>query len=185
MANKTPKEENLTPFNKMDSDRAVEIRRKGGKASQKVLKKKRDLREKIQLAIDILTEQQLKNKSLSREQRELIESTDVIIYDLITIAVNPKVKTEARLKAKDMILDRLYGKPKQEIKATNTNINSDINLEDFSDDALKKLSEMSNEEISTVLNSLDSKAPKPKPKAKKKIKKKTKAKTTKPRKVKA
>lgn len=149
MANPNPNQSNLRKFKKNDRE-TCEKASKGGKASQAKIKKKKELHEQLQLAIDILTKQQLKKKGLSEEQREIIEATDVIIYDLITIAANPKERSETRLRAKDMLLDRIYGKPKQEIESTNLNKNIDIDMTDMSDEQLKRIADMSPEQLTNL-----------------------------------
>jgi hypothetical protein len=106
------------PINKRPTSEARKISRKGGIKSGEVRREKKKLREQLEIAIDILTRQQLKKGKLTKEQIELIKATDINIYDLITIANNPKVKPETRLRAKETIFDRLYGKPKQEIEGS-------------------------------------------------------------------
>ena len=109
--------DNLKPTNTRTKEEARELGKLGGIKSGEVRKAKKTLKEQLEIGIAIMTEKVLKNKDLSPEQKQILEQSNILIYDVLNLAMNPKVKHETKLRAIDMVMDRMHGKPKQEIDA--------------------------------------------------------------------
>lgn len=60
-------DENLIPLNRRTTDEAREIRRQGGKASGEARRRKKELRDTLQMLIDYDASQAVTNKERSRE----------------------------------------------------------------------------------------------------------------------
>lgn len=114
MANKNPKIYKATQFR--TGNEQVKNAKKAGIKSGEVRRAKKELKEQLQIAIDIYTKKLLNDPNITEEQKEILKSgSDILVLELIQTALNKKVKHETRLKANDMIMDRMYGKPKQTI----------------------------------------------------------------------
>lgn len=129
-------DENLVSLATRSKRERSEIGKLGAKATNEIKKAKKTLKEQLEIGIAIMTEKVLKNKDLTLEQKQILEQSNILIYDVLNLAINPKVKHETKLRAIDMILDRMHGKPKQEIESKNeTNIKvSSKDVLDFAKD---------------------------------------------------
>ena len=109
---------NLKPIR--SEEEARELGRRGGVASGQARRENRDLKKKLELASDILTDK-LKRAALKRGDKELakeIEEVGVIVFTLMDIATSNKIKAETRLKALSEVMDRTDGKPIQRNELT-------------------------------------------------------------------
>ncbi len=129
--------ENLKPTNRRSKEEARQLGKLGGIKSGEVRKAKKTLKEQLLFAIEIYTKKKLNDPNITEEQKNILTESNVLVLDLLNTALNSKVKHETRLKANDMVMDRIYGKAKQEIEATNINFNSD--LENLSTEKLEQI----------------------------------------------
>jgi hypothetical protein len=111
-------EKDLIPQNLRTKEEQKKIASMGGHASVKVRRAKKELKERIVLALQFLTDQQAKMAD-SPEQKKIIKDVG---YD--TFVVLKELK-KGNLQAVDRFWDRLYGKPEATNKIEgNISINS-------------------------------------------------------------
>jgi len=111
---------NLIPANKRSKEEAKRLGIAGGIASGKVRKEKKDLKDRLKLAIDLLTKN-LKKEALKAGEKDLakdIEQMGGDVFSLLKMATTA-TKEEVRLKALDSIIDRTHGKAIQTIENKN------------------------------------------------------------------
>jgi len=111
--------ENLVSLATRTKRERSKIGKLGAKATNEIKKYKKTLKEQLEIGIDIMTKKGLKNKDLTPEQKQVLEQSNILIYGMLNMAINPKVKHETKLRAIDMVMDRLHGKAKQEIISKN------------------------------------------------------------------
>lgn len=101
-------QKDLIPQNKRTKEEQKRIAVMGGKASVKARRLKRDLKERLTLALETI-EKEAANKKLVRELMGEDEATnlDVIVAKLVANAKKGDIQSINQL------LDRLYGKPTQ------------------------------------------------------------------------
>lgn len=128
-----PMKNNLPTLREMDKDRAREICRLGGLASQKKIREKKALREKMLDALAVCKEHRLSMKNLSAEERKLLEESDPLVLELFRISRSATYDSD-KLKAIDMILDRIEGKAQGKLDVTSGG--KSICLENLTDDEL-------------------------------------------------
>ena len=163
---------NLIPIKKGQRSReeVVRVSRKGGINSGEARRNKRDLKQKFQIAIDLLSAQSLKTLQ-DEDSKKLLQETDVLVYNLFNIIHNKKIKKETVLKATNMVWDRMYGKPDQHTNNTNTNVNTEVDLSNVPTENLEAIVELTPEQLSNlVIQQMSVKKPKSKDKAKSKSK---------------
>jgi hypothetical protein len=102
-------EENLKPFNTLTVEEQREIAKKGAQASIKVRREKKELKERIALALEYIT----KEKSKQAQTEELKKTIEAIGYDTFIVL---KEIEKGNLTAIDRFWDRLYGKPIQQVE---------------------------------------------------------------------
>jgi hypothetical protein len=112
-------EENLKPFNTLTVEEQREIAKKGAQASIKVRREKKELKERIALALEYIT----KEKSKQAQTEELKKIIDAIGYDTFIVL---KEIEKGNLTAIDRFWDRLYGKPIQQVETKDTTEKKDI-----------------------------------------------------------
>jgi len=112
-------EENLKPFNTLTVEEQREIAKKGAQASIKVRREKKELKERIALALEYLK----KEKSKQAQTEELKKIIDAIGYDTFIVL---KEIEKGNLTAIDRFWDRLYGKPIQQVETKDTTEKKDI-----------------------------------------------------------
>jgi hypothetical protein len=100
-------EENLKPLNTLTKEEQREIAKKGAQASIKVRREKKELKERIALALEYIT----KEKSKQAQTEELKKTIEAIGYDTFIVL---KEIEKGNLTAIDRFWDRLYGKPLQQ-----------------------------------------------------------------------
>ena len=110
-------DQNLIPVTMRSQEDAKRISQLGGEATKSVRKNKKDLKEKIEAALEILKSQTMK-KMTNAEQKKILGESDILVYKTLEILGSNLTKRETKLKAVDMLLDRMYGKPKQETDIT-------------------------------------------------------------------
>jgi len=114
--------QNLTRAGKEinSTEKAQRLGKLGGIKSGEAKKAKKTLKEQFEFAIDIYTKKALNDPNITEEQKAILTDTNILILETMKTALNGKVKHETRLKANDMILDRIHGKPKQAIENSGT-----------------------------------------------------------------
>jgi hypothetical protein len=112
-------EENLKPFNTLTVEEQREIAKKGAQASIKVRREKKELKERIALALEYIT----KEKSKQAQTEELKKTIEAIGYDTFIVL---KEIEKGNLTAIDRFWDRLYGKPIQQVETKDTTEKKDI-----------------------------------------------------------
>jgi len=140
--------ENLT------QEQRKESARKAGTASGKARKEKKELKEKLEIALDLINISVLK-KTKDKESANILTETDILVLKLFKIVANRKQKSETVLKAIGMIWERLYGAPKQTIENKNQNFNIDIDLETVSPETLEILGNADPRKLAELLKSVD------------------------------
>lgn len=110
-------QKDLIPVTQRTKEEAQELGRMGGKASGKVRKQKKELKERIMLAFEIYTKK-LKEKATTADDKQIIDEMGADVFQIMSIAYDIKTKKETRLKALDMLWDRTVGKPQQAIDHT-------------------------------------------------------------------
>lgn len=108
-------DENLISLKNRTTKEQREIAKKGGKKSVQVRREKKELKERLSLAVDILTDK-LKTQALKNGDKALadqIEEVGADVFNLMDIATSKKVKSETRLRALSEMMDRTYGKAVQ------------------------------------------------------------------------
>ena len=103
---------NLIPFNQRTENEARELGKKGGLNSGKIRKEKSMLKEKLQLAIDMLTKNALKTMD-NAEEKELLKSVGIECFTLFKILLAEGTKPELKAQIIEMLWNRLEGKPRQ------------------------------------------------------------------------
>lgn len=105
--------------------RAVELGRKGGIQYGINHKANKAYNEQLKAVIEIGTQKALEKakKEKNIEMIKMIEEGGLIAYEHFNIATNKDNPPELRLKAFDMMLDRLEGKPTQKTENLNLNVN--------------------------------------------------------------
>jgi hypothetical protein len=115
------------------TEKARELGALGGKKSGESKRRKRDIKQNMRLAFDIITEDMIEDakKSQDESKASLLEQIGSETFELISIIQDPSVKLETKLAALKEAYDRMYGKPTQSIISDNRNINvNDITEEE-------------------------------------------------------
>ena len=87
----------------------------GGKKSGESKRRNKEIRERMKIGIDLLT-QKLIQSAKEQKRNELAKELDEIgaeVFSILEIAQSKKVKAETRLKAWNDIMDRIDGKATQ------------------------------------------------------------------------
>ena len=111
--------QNLIPMNKRSKKEARENGKLGGIISGKVRKEKKELKEQLDMVINILTSKELNKQNLSETEKYILQNSNILVYELVKTALKGKSNT-IRLKAIQEILNRLYGMPNQKIEQKNS-----------------------------------------------------------------
>lgn len=105
---------NLKPFKKGE-ERAREMGSKGGKKYGELSKKKKDLKERLKIGLEIFTEMKAKKlKELGNDEgAKIVKEIGIETYTLLDIVSDEKNNSQVKLSAINDILDRTEGKPIQ------------------------------------------------------------------------
>jgi len=85
----------------------------GGVASGKARKKKADLKERLEIMLEIFKKDQ--KKVLSKESIEKLDAMGADVYTIMNILFGEETKDETKLVALDKIWDRIEGKAGREV----------------------------------------------------------------------
>ena len=96
----------LIPFNRLTEEEQKKLARKGGQASGEARRKKRDLKEKLAVALEYITSEKIK-QTPDKKLKSIIKNIGYDVYVLL------KEIEGGNLQAIDRAWDRLYGKPLQ------------------------------------------------------------------------
>lgn len=105
---------NLKPFKKGE-ERARKMGAKGGKKYGELSKKKKDLKERLKIGLEIFTEMKAKKlKELGNDEgAKIVKEIGIETYTLLDIVSDEKNNSQVKLSAINDILDRTEGKPIQ------------------------------------------------------------------------
>jgi len=115
MANPNGNPQNLIPQSEITPEKRREISRKGAEATNRKLKKKRDIKAKYEIALEILAKSQ-KKKIKDKSLLNILDETDPLVLEKLRILFSANSRHETKLKAINDIEDRLYGKPIQHVE---------------------------------------------------------------------
>jgi hypothetical protein len=106
---------NLKPFNTLTEKEQRKMASNGGKKSGEVRKKKKDLKERLKLGLEIFTEMKAnKLKELGNDEgAKIVKEIGIETYTLLDIVSDEKNNSQVKLSAINDILDRTEGKPIQ------------------------------------------------------------------------
>lgn len=110
------REENLIkPKRDQTAEERRESARRAGIASGKARREKRKAEDKFRFAIEYFTKKLSKEARLNDnlELAEYIKETGAEVFETVQIAFDKENRSETRLKALDMINDRVHGKVKE------------------------------------------------------------------------
>lgn len=141
--------ETLIPQTERTLEEQRKIAKMGGIASGKARAKKKNLKEALALALEIMTEKTLKEakeKKASPETIQMLKESGLIPYKLLEMLTSKKIKSETKLRVMQEIMDRTEGKALQKIESKN--VNKNIDLSNISTDDLKNLAKQSKNEDS-------------------------------------
>ncbi len=96
----------LIPFNRLTEEEQKKLAIKGGQASGEARRKKRDLKEKLAVALEYITSEKIK-QTPDKKLKSIIKNIGYDVYVLL------KEIEGGNLQAIDRAWDRLYGKPLQ------------------------------------------------------------------------
>lgn len=96
----------LIPFDTLTEEEQKKLARKGGLASGEVRRKKRDLKEKLAVALEYITSEKIK-QTPDKKLKSIIKNIGYDVYVLL------REIEGGNLQAIDRAWDRLYGKPLQ------------------------------------------------------------------------
>lgn len=96
----------LIPFNRLTEEEQKKLAIKGGHASGEARRKKRDLKEKLAVALEYITSEKIK-QTPDKKLKSIIKNIGYDVYVLL------KEIEGGNLQAIDRAWDRLYGKPLQ------------------------------------------------------------------------
>jgi hypothetical protein len=116
------REENLKPFNTMTVEEQRKIAKKGAEASVRSRKKNKELKERIALALEYLT-QKKSEIAETEEEASIIQSVG---YDTFVVL---KEIEKGNLTAIDRFWDRQYGRPLQQTEDLTENKLEKIKIE--------------------------------------------------------
>jgi len=108
-------QKDLIPISSRTKEEQLEITRKGGIKSGIARRKKRELKEKLLLGLEVYTKlkaNQLK-KNGNNEQALILNEIGLVAYELLNIVSNDKNIPQVKMQAINDILDRTEGKPTQ------------------------------------------------------------------------
>jgi len=108
-------QKDLIPISSRTKEEQLEITRKGGIKSGIARRKKRELKEKLLLGLEVYTKlkaNQLK-KNGNNEQALILNEIGLVAYELLNILSNDKNIPQVKMQAINDILDRTEGKPTQ------------------------------------------------------------------------
>lgn len=107
--------ENLIPMNALTEEKQREIASAGGKASGEARRKKKDLKERCRILLEMVPKQDLIAKSLG-ENAELPEGADM--YDLIMAKMMQVASLDGNVKAAEFVRDSAGDKPTDRSEVT-------------------------------------------------------------------
>lgn len=109
--------DNLIPFNDLTQEEQRQIARAGGKASGEARRKKKELRERCKVLLEMMPNKELIVKSLGKDA-ELPEGADN--YDLMMAKMIQVAMLEGNVKAAEFVRDSAGDKPteKSEVNAS-------------------------------------------------------------------
>lgn len=107
--------ENLIPMNALTEEKQREIASAGGKASGEARRKKKDLKERCRILLEMVPKQDLITKSLG-ENAELPEGADM--YDLIMAKMMQVASLDGNVKAAEFVRDSAGDKPTDKSEVT-------------------------------------------------------------------
>lgn len=117
-----PNPHNLIPFSKRSEEDQKRIRDMGLKKAQEGYKRRREYAETIPMALDIIAKRAIKDIT-DPEEKDIIKRCGIEVMTLLQIMLTPSSRQSDKLKAVEMVMDRIGGKPtqKQEITGADGN----------------------------------------------------------------
>lgn len=105
---------NLKPFNSLTEEEQRKIASNGGKKSVEARRKKKDLKERFKIGLEIFSEMKAKKlKELGDDEgAEIVKEIGIETYTLLNI-VSEEENSQIKISAINDILDRTEGKPVQ------------------------------------------------------------------------
>lgn len=105
---------NLKPFNSLTEEEQRKIASNGGKKSVEARRKKKDLKERFKIGLEIFSEMKAKKlKELGDDEgAEIVKEIGIETYTLLNI-VSEEENSQTKISAINDILDRTEGKPVQ------------------------------------------------------------------------
>ncbi len=105
---------NLKPFNSLTEEEVRKIASNGGKKSVEARRKKKNLKERFKIGLEIFSEMKAKRlKELGDDEgAEIVKEIGIEIYTLLNI-VSEEKNSQTKISAINDILDRTEGKPVQ------------------------------------------------------------------------
>lgn len=105
----------LIPLNMRTKEEQKKIVTKGGIKSGEARRRKRDLKERFKLGLEIFTELKVKKlKELGNEEAaKIVKEIGIETFTLLDIVSDEKNNAQVKLSAVNDILDRIEGKPVQ------------------------------------------------------------------------
>ena len=135
-------EQNLKPVR--SKKEARERGKKGGIASVKARKKKKDLKERIEIAFDIMTKKRVAEEK-DEIVKQVIAETGVDVYTALEILNNKKAFNGEKIASLKLLWSYKHGMPLQEVKQDTTIREKKTALAAFPDESeILKHNEQSN-----------------------------------------
>ena len=120
---------NLIPVTERSKEEARAMAVRGGYKSGEVRKKKKELKQRLMLGLEIFTE--IKAKQLKKqghpEAAKIIKEIGIDSYTLLDIISDDKTSAQVKLTAVSDVLDRIEGKPVQKSVVDATVSDKEIN----------------------------------------------------------
>lgn len=143
--------EDLIPMNKRTKQEQKEIATKGGLKSGEVRKKKKELKERFKLGLEIFTKlkaDQFK-KDGNKQAAEIVKEIGLEVFTFLDILNNDKDNSLVKLQAVNGVLDRLEGKATQK-SVIDANINQDKELSPKEIELIKRQIEKQAKKLKSV-----------------------------------
>jgi len=144
-------EKDLIPMNKRSKEEVKQIAAKGGVNSGIARKKKKELKERFKLGLEIFTKlkaDELKKQG-NKEAAEIVKEIGLEVFTFLDILNNDKDNSLVKLQAVNGVLDRIEGKATQK-SVIDANINQDKELSPKEIELIKRQIEKQAKKLKSV-----------------------------------
>lgn len=144
-------EKDLIPMNKRSKEEVKQIAAKGGVNSGIARKKKKELKERFKLGLEIFTKlkaDELKKQG-NKEAAQIVKEIGLEVFTFLDILNNDKDNSLVKLQAVNGVLDRIEGKATQK-SVIDANINQDKELSPKEIELIKRQIEKQAKKLKSV-----------------------------------